>query len=186
MAVATVVLIVICVVALVSLLVGGPSKKDNAAPAARRRPRSRSRRPRPGGDPAGCAAPRLLRGEPRRPAREREQLGQGHRRERRVLASSTGTQGMSAEFRGAQQLRFTFGNAAAVDVSCNGKALGPLGSEGQVVSRVLVLGDPACGRVDRLIRAPPTGAAPRTGATVTLGGMPSTRRAALVTLGLRA
>jgi hypothetical protein len=52
---------------------------------------------------------------------------------------------MAAEFRGAQSLRFTFGNAAAIQVSCNGKSLGPIGAQGQVVSRVLVLGDPACG-----------------------------------------
>jgi hypothetical protein len=63
----------------------------------------------------------------------------------KVLASSVGGQGLSAEFRGAQQLRFTFGNAAAINATCNGKPLGSLGGEGQVVTRTLVLGDPACG-----------------------------------------
>jgi cytoskeletal protein RodZ len=145
MAVATVVLIAVCVVALVSLLVGGPSKKDGNTQAAQpSSPQSkRSTAPKAATPPV---APRVYSG-----VNLTVRLANGSSwvkvtdENGRVLASSVGSQGMSAEFRGAQQLRFTFGNAAAITASCNGKALGSLGSEGQVVTRTLVLGDPACG-----------------------------------------
>jgi cytoskeletal protein RodZ len=144
MAVATVVLIVVCVVALVSLLVGGPKKDANTPAAGPSAPKGKpSTAPKAVTPPV---APRVYSG-----VNLAVKLANGNSwvkvtdENGKVLASSTGTQGMSAEFRGAQQLRFTFGNAAAISASCNGKALGSLGSEGQVVTRTLVLGDPACG-----------------------------------------
>jgi len=39
-------------------------------------------------------------------------------------------------FRGEKKVRVVFGNAAAVDVTCNGTPLGSLGNEGQVVRKV--------------------------------------------------
>jgi hypothetical protein len=145
MAVATVVLIVICVVLLVSVLVGGPSKKDDASPVASPAAPSASAKPAPKATTPVAPrrtytgvnlAVRIANGDSW--VRITDENG-------KVLASSTGKQGMSAEFRGAQSLRYTFGNAAAIAASCNGKPLGSLGGQGQVVSRVLVLGDPACG-----------------------------------------
>jgi cytoskeleton protein RodZ len=143
MAVATVVLVVICLIALVSLLIGGPSKKGDstaAAPSAAPKPPSAAPRTAP------PTAPRAYRG-----VTLQVRIAQGPSwvkvtdENGRVLAASVAEQGMSAEFQGAQQLAFTFGNAASIAATCNGKALGPLGGEGQVVSRVLVLGDPSCG-----------------------------------------
>jgi cytoskeleton protein RodZ len=143
MAVATVVLIVVCVIALVSLLVGGPSKKDDnsvAAPSAA--PKASSAAPKA----APPVAPRAYSG-----VNLEVRIANGPSwvkvadENGKVLAASVGEQGMSAEFRGAQQLRFTFGNAGAIAAACNGKSLGSLGGQGQVVTRVLVLGDPACG-----------------------------------------
>jgi cytoskeleton protein RodZ len=145
MAAATVVLIVICVVLLVSVLVGGPSnKKNNATPNAPAAPSSAPHTSAP--KASAPVAPRTYSG-----VNLAVRIANGDSWVRivdengNVLASSVGKQGMSAEFRGAQSLRFTFGNAGAVAVSCNGKTLGPLGGQGQVVSRVLTLGDPACG-----------------------------------------
>jgi cytoskeleton protein RodZ len=144
MAVATVVLIAVCLVALASLLLGGPSKTNGAntgpsvAPGA---PSAPAKAP-----PQAKPAPRVYSG-----VNLAVRLANGSSwvqitdENGRVLASSTGVQGMSAQFQGAQQLRYTFGNAAAVVVSCNGKSLGSLGGQGQVVSRVLAVGDPACG-----------------------------------------
>jgi cytoskeleton protein RodZ len=134
---------VICVVALVSLVFGGPSKKNgtSAAPSASA--------PAPSAAPKAAvppAAPQVYSG-----VNLAVRLANGDSwvqvtdENGRVLASSVGKQGMSATFRGAQSLNFTFGNAAAIAASCNGKTLGSLGGQGQVVSRVLVLGDPACG-----------------------------------------
>lgn len=146
MAVATVVLIVICVVAVISLVFGGPSSKNGGAPAAPA-PASPSAAASPAAKaPVPSAAPRVYSG-----VNLAVRIANGDswvkvtNENGQVLASSVGKQGMSAEFRGAQSLSFTFGNAAAIFASCNGKSLGSLGSEGQVVSRVLVLGDPACG-----------------------------------------
>jgi cytoskeleton protein RodZ len=145
MAVATVVLIVICVIALASLLVGGPSK--NSSPTATQpsaAPKAPSAAPSAAAPPA--AAPRIFTG-----VNLQVRLANGASwvkvsdENGRVLAASVGQQGMTADFRGAQLLNFTFGNAGAVAATCNGKDLGPLGGEGQVVTRTLVLGDPACG-----------------------------------------
>lgn len=144
MAAATAVLIAICVVLLVSVLIGGPSKNDNSTPAASPAAPSASNKPAPKAAPAvphrtysGVnLAVRVASGDSW--VRITDENG-------KVLASSVGRQGMSAEFRGAQSLRYTFGNAAAIAASCNGKPLGSLGGQGQVVSRVLALGDPACG-----------------------------------------
>lgn len=144
MVLATLVLVVVCVVALASLIFGG-SKKNGATSAA--------------SPPAPSAAPRASAPKVTAPVAPKTYSGvnltvrvaNGDSWVRivdengKVLASSVGKQGMSSDFRGAQSLRFTFGNAAAIAASCNGKDLGSLGSEGQVVSRVLVLGDPACG-----------------------------------------
>jgi cytoskeletal protein RodZ len=148
MAVATVVLIVICVVLLVSVLVGGPSKDNRPATAP---PPSAAR------TSAAPSAPAATPSTPAPAARTYSgvnlevKLANGPSWVRvtdengNVLASNVGAQGMSAEFRGAQSLRFTFGNAGAVSASCNGKDLGSLGGQGQVVTRTLVLNDPACG-----------------------------------------
>ncbi|MDQ1633836.1 MAG: cytoskeleton protein RodZ [Frankiaceae bacterium] len=147
MAVATVVLVVICLVLLVSVLVGGPSKNDTtslAQPSAAPKPSAAAPK---GAAPAPSAAPaRTYSG-----VNLALNLANGNSWVRvtdengSVLTSATASQGATAEYRGAQQLKFTVGNAGAVNVSCNGKDLGPLGSTGQVVSRVLVVGDPACG-----------------------------------------
>lgn len=151
LAVATVVAMVVCVLLLVGLLVGGPSEDENPtatapspAPATPSAPASASAAPAP--PPASAAPPRTYAG-----VNLAVRIATGSSwvkvtdENGRVLASSTGTQGMTAEFQGAERLRFTFGNAAAVEVQCNGKPLGPLGNEGQVVSRTIELGDPACG-----------------------------------------
>jgi hypothetical protein len=128
------------------VLVGGPSKDDttsNARPSAAPKP--------------SAAAPKAVAPAPTTPARTYSgvnlalNLANGNSWVRvtdengSVLTSATASQGATAEYRGSQQLKFTVGNAGAVNVSCNGKDLGPLGSTGQVVSRVLVVGDPACG-----------------------------------------
>jgi hypothetical protein len=145
MAVATVVLIVICVIALASLLVGGPSKDQ--APTATQpsaAPKAPSAAPSAAAPPA--AAPRAYTG-----VNLQVRLATGASwvkvtdENGRILAASVGQPGMTADFQGAQQLNFTFGNAGAVAATCNGKDLGPLGGEGQVVTRTLALGDPACG-----------------------------------------
>lgn len=147
MAVATVVLIVICVVLLVSVIVGGPSddgEDTTAAPpppspsavAPSAAPSTAAPAPQPSTYTGVNLTVRLANGPSW--VRVTDENGQ-------VLASNVGTQGMQADFRGAQQLRFTFGNAAAAAATCNGKDLGPLGGQGQVVTRTLVLGDPACG-----------------------------------------
>jgi cytoskeletal protein RodZ len=144
-AVATVVLIVICVIALVSLLVGGPSDDEDPTPAAPAPVAPSASAPAPAPS-AAAPAPRTYSG-----VNLQVRIANGPSwvkitdESGNVLASSVGVQGMTADFRGAQQLRFTFGNAASIEASCNGKPLGSLGGEGQVVTRTLVLGDPACG-----------------------------------------
>jgi cytoskeletal protein RodZ len=147
MAVATVVLVVVCLVLLVSVLFGGPSKKNNAASAPSAAPKPSAAAPKAAAPAPSAAAPtRTYSG-----VNLAVNLANGNSWVRvtdengSVLTSATASQGATAEYRGAQQLRFTVGNAGAVTVSCNGKDLGPLGGTGQVVSRVLVLGDPACG-----------------------------------------
>jgi cytoskeletal protein RodZ len=144
MAVATGVLIVICLVALVGLLVGGPSKKSNndsssaSQPAAPKTAAPKAAAPAP--------APRTYNG-----VNLQVRLATGASWLRvvdgngRILAAQVMPQGQTSNFQGAQQLRFTLGNAGAVQASCNGRSLGPLGGEGQVVTRTLVLNDPACG-----------------------------------------
>ena len=146
MAVATVVLIVVCLVALVSLLIGGPSKSSNDNSAVRSTTAPKASAAPKAAAPAPSAAPQAYSG-----VNLNVRIADGPSWVRvtdengKVLASSVGQPGMSADFRGAQQLRFTFGNAASIAATCNGKPLGPLGGAGQVVSRTLVLGDPACG-----------------------------------------
>lgn len=146
MAVATVVLVVVCLVLLVSVLFGGPSKKDNASSAPSAAPKPSAAAPKAAPAPTAAAPTRAYSG-----VNLAVNLANGNSWVRvtdengSVLTAATASQGSTAEYHGAQQLRFTVGNAGAVALSCNGKDLGPLGSTGQVVTRVLVLGDPACG-----------------------------------------
>jgi cytoskeletal protein RodZ len=142
-AVATVVLVVICVIILIGLLVGGPSKNDNSASAPAPKRTSASKAPAktpanpPPARPASGVNLQVRVTDSASWVRVVDATG-------RELVATVQQPGAVNQYQSPQQLRFTFGNAGAVQATCNGNSLGQLGGQGQVVTRVLTLSDPAC------------------------------------------
>ncbi|SNQ49081.1 conserved hypothetical protein [Frankia canadensis] len=137
-------LAVVCVVAVVLLLLpGGSGKSGDASGSARQQPASAapSRPPTPASAaPTTPASPAPTGVNVVLAARDAQSWLEVRDDDRHVLLSQLLHTGDSRTVTAPGALHIRMGNAGAVDVSCNGRSLGPSGGPGQVVTITVSVG----------------------------------------------